>query len=813
MADSNKDIRDTNDLLREQLELLKQVKDLHQDSYDVSTAAVDSIKEALGINSRRSTFERDTLKVNQSIAQAILDQKTGLSDMDSIGRQISKNQNLLNKAKLIEAGLSSNIGNKDQKKIDNFTKLYKEQQLLNQQLERGEDLTKRQINSLLKKIAKNDGLLDQSTQQLNSQQLQLAYTKLNTEELKKQQSLRENELNIQQQLEEQLGLVGKIAKTFGHFKGISDDVNKALADTTKEMQRMATEEGKVIGKWQSFGMFVGNLGKNLTKHFTDPLVVLTSFISILKDIDSGAGQFAKSMNITYSDALNVRNEMADIATSSGDVALNSKSLQESLGYINQQLGTNGKLSEQDLITFTKLREQSGLTNEQLFSMQKYTMATGGTLEDNVATFQATSKILSYQNKVSLNTKQLMVDMGNVSNRTKLSIEGGAAGLAKAAFNAKLMGGNLEQVAAIADQLLNFESSIEAELSAELLTGKDITLEKARQAALNNDLATVASEITDQIGSAAKYSEMNRIQQEAMAKAVGMNADQLADVLVEQEAIRAIGGKLSDDEQRAFETAKGRYGLEQASKMLKEGQLDQLVDQQSAQDRFNQSVEKLKDIFVSLAEPVMQIVSPFANFVGYLTSSKLILSGIAGLFAGMKVFQIWSLAAKQRELAIEAEILALKTGQAVATSVMNPLALAAGLLAGAATAALVYGSMKDGEIDLKKGPVMHGDFGSVQLNPRDKAMYGADGTIKVGTDLLKETTTKINPYINNTQPQQTTQSNHMETMVNKMEHMFDKLGHMFAKHQDRPIYTEIKIDGDKIATASNNSNRKNSHAIS
>jgi hypothetical protein len=31
--------------------------------------------------------------------------------------------------------------------------------------------------------------------------------------------------------------------------------------------------------------------------------------------------------------------------------------------------------------------------------------------------------------------------------------------------------------------------------------------------------------------------------------------------------------------------------------------------------------------------------------------------------------------------------------------------------------------------------MTGEFGSVQLDPNDKAMYGADGKIKVGTDLM------------------------------------------------------------------------------
>jgi hypothetical protein len=55
---------------------------------------------------------------------------------------------------------------------------------------------------------------------------------------------------------------------------------------------------------------------------------------------------------------------------------------------------------------------------------------------------------------------------------------------------------LSQVDAIAGSLLDFESSIENELSAELLLNKDLNLEKARQAALNNDLATVAKEISN-----------------------------------------------------------------------------------------------------------------------------------------------------------------------------------------------------------------------------------------------------------------------------------------------------------------------------
>ena len=80
------------------------------------------------------------------------------------------------------------------------------------------------------------------------------------------------------------------------------------------------------------------------------------------------------------------------------------------------------------------------------------------------------------------------------------------------MQAKALGTTLEKVEQIASSLLQFESSIEAELSAELLVGKDLYLERARLLALNNDLAGVAEEIAKQIGTAADFTNMNVIHQ-------------------------------------------------------------------------------------------------------------------------------------------------------------------------------------------------------------------------------------------------------------------------------------------------------------
>jgi len=59
-----------NKKLQEQIELLKQRNKLQQESFDLSSSVVDSLRETLGIEIRRSTMEKSTLKANQDINTA-----------------------------------------------------------------------------------------------------------------------------------------------------------------------------------------------------------------------------------------------------------------------------------------------------------------------------------------------------------------------------------------------------------------------------------------------------------------------------------------------------------------------------------------------------------------------------------------------------------------------------------------------------------------------------------------------------------------------------------------------------------------------
>ena len=177
-----------------------------------------------------------------------------------------------------------------------------------------------------------------------------------------------------------------------------------------------------------------------------------------------------------------------------------------------------------------------------------------------------AKISATQNGVLLNEQQLLKNIDKISAATTLSFGKNPGLIGEAVATAKSLGMELSKVENIAEGLLNFEESIENELQAELLLGKNINLEKARQAALNNDLATVAKEISDQIGTSAEFTKMNRIQQEGLAKSVNMSREDLAETLLLEDNLKGLTGEKAEEARKNFQILKDTYGLAEAQRI-------------------------------------------------------------------------------------------------------------------------------------------------------------------------------------------------------------------------------------------------------
>jgi hypothetical protein len=152
-----------------------------------------------------------------------------------------------------------------------------------------------------------------------------------------------------------------------------------------------------------------------------------------------------------------------------------------------------------------------------------------------------AQMMSYQ-KAGVPFKAIMDDVaGNTEHFAKFAKDGGA-NIFEAAAKAKELGVNLGDVASISNSLLQFESSIEAQMNAQVLLGKNLNLDKARQLAFTGDQAGMMEEIVNQVGGEAEFNKMNVIQRQALADSVGLTVEKMGALVRAEEQNAAAADK-------------------------------------------------------------------------------------------------------------------------------------------------------------------------------------------------------------------------------------------------------------------------------
>ena len=422
--------------------------------------------------------------------------------------------------------------------------------------------------------------------------------------------LYESQLRTLVDQEEQIKEIEKIQESLGTIpdlgKGVENMLDKfGFGDFAKRLgfgeaqlaaEKLALSSGGTASKFQLAGKYVTTLGKNLAKSL-GPLFFIQQFIEGIMRADKETVELQKSMALTRGQAMGFRTELASAAASSGDINITSTKLLETFSNLNKQFGFITNFATDTLVTMTKLTKVVGLGAESAGNLAAASSLTGGSFEDNYKDVLATSYELQRQSGVQMDLRDILEQSGKVTGTVRANLGANPALIAKAVTQAKLFGASLEDVASAGKALLDFESSIEAELQAELLLGRNINLERARAAALAGDQVKLAQELQQQAGGFEEFTAMNVIQQEALAQAMGMQSDQLADILFQQE----IQGKTARELRAA--------GKEE---------LAQRLEAQTLADKFNATVDKLKGIFADVGTafmPVLQVLGGALSIVG------------------------------------------------------------------------------------------------------------------------------------------------------------------------------------------------------
>jgi hypothetical protein len=187
---------------------------------------------------------------------------------------------------------------------------------------------------------------------------------------------------------------------------------------------------------------------------------------------------------------------------------------------------------------------------------------------------------------------------------------------------------------MADSFLDFESSISNEFEAQLLTGKNINLSKARELFLNNELAEAAQEITSQVGSADEFLKMNRISAESLAKSFGMSRDQLGEMLKRQELLSRIGAKDTDNAQKQLEIGLKRFGNQKALAAAVGEEAYSSMLNASSQEKIAAFMDKIKQSIADFVtnSPLIPMIERAIGWLSKPSNIQKIMSYVQSAFA-------------------------------------------------------------------------------------------------------------------------------------------------------------------------------------
>ena len=345
-----------------------------------------------------------------------------------------------------------------------------------------------------------------------------------------------------------------------------------------------------------------------------------SFINFLLNLDNSLTQTARNLNLSKDEAISLRQEFAGVSLNSEDIAINSERLLKANQALNDQLGTAFKFSSDTLITFSKLTEIVGLSAEAAGSLAFQAQRSGESFREVEENTLAASYNLQQSSGIALNNKEILEATGKVTGQVRANLGANPEAIARAVTQAKLFGAEIDDIVASSKALLDFESSIEAELSAELLTGKQLNLERARALSLAGDQEGLARELAAQAGTFTEFSKLNVLQQDELAKAFGMSSDKLSDILFKQETQGMNAKQL---------------------RALGKDELADRLEQLSTQDKINLAQEKLQTVIGDIATIFLPIVEGFGSMVGFLAENKVAAIALGSVLTGLAVSSVVS----------------------------------------------------------------------------------------------------------------------------------------------------------------------------
>ena len=149
------------------------------------------------------------------------------------------------------------------------------------------------------------------------------------------------------------------------------------------------------------------------------------------------------------------------------------------------------------------------------------------------------KLIKQIKKEGLSARDVFADMAANADFIAVNMKKGTNNMVDAAKQAAKMGLSLNETAAVANKLLDWETSIKDEMELSVLLNRNINFDRARQLMLAGKQAEMMKEVKKQMGGEAEFAKAGVIERMKMAEAIGLQGAALAEfMMTDQQRVEA-----------------------------------------------------------------------------------------------------------------------------------------------------------------------------------------------------------------------------------------------------------------------------------
>ena len=394
---------------------------------------------------------------------------------------------------------------------------------------------------------------------------------------------------------------------------------------------------------------------------------------------------ADTMHLNVNEAKKLNKEILGQLKGEKALQTNMKDVVATQSALSDAYGGSMKFTAEQAVNLDIASKKLGISNTQAAQFSSLMFATGESSQEVQIQLMAATKTLAKASGVKFDA--VMSDIASSGKDVAGYFGTSGKELAIMAVQARKMGFELADVKSMSEGLLDVENRIEKQMKFNLLTGKNINLDKATALALEGDHAGMMKEVVKQAGN---LDGLNQLEIKALNEALGVDIMKLknAEALREQKEAQGISAA----------------SIAETEQMIRDGQLVEFEQKQIEREAAATAEERRENFENNMLDKAAQQLGNMDE----ANNLALILQGIQMAIQGIMMFQSLAAMVKARseqqtaraaaaqtpKLAAEASLRAASAVSAITTNaaatfgVGTVIALAAAGLGAAAMYALM-----------------------------------------------------------------------------------------------------------------------------